>query len=60
MAGTERQSELRRRRTRRRKVASIKRRAKNASSGTKAELARKLRRMTPGAELIITQLSLEG
>jgi len=57
--GIERNRELRRLRKRRKKVAIIKRRAASASPSEKAVLASKLRSMTPGAEVLIQQLSLE-
>ncbi len=58
MAGTERQRELRRLRTRQRKTQMILARAKKASPAEKAELVRKLRQLTPGADVIIARESL--
>ncbi len=52
MAGTERRREIRRLRTRRKKTAEMVQRVK-AGSLDKTEAARKLRRMTPGADEII-------
>ena len=52
MAGTERRREIRRLRTRRKKTAEMVQRVK-AGSLDKTEAARKLRRMTPGADVII-------
>lgn len=52
MAGIERVREIRQRRTRRKKVAKLIARAK-AGTMEKAEVARKLRRLTPGADVII-------
>lgn len=58
MAGTERQREIRRRRQRREKVRYLSKRAEKASGGEKAEIARKLRKLTPGADVIIARLGL--
>lgn len=57
MAGTERRREIRRLRTRRKKTAQL---IKRAHAGTidKAEAARKLRRMTPGSQVIIDREGL--
>ena len=57
MAGIERVREIRRLRTRRKKTAKLIERAK-AGTIDKAEAARKLRRMTPGAEVIIAREGL--
>lgn len=60
MGGTvERQRELRRRRKRRQKLKIIKRRSEKATPSEKSVLAAKIRRMTPGAEIIIANLGLE-
>ena len=58
MAGIERVREIRRRRTRRRKTQILLARAKSGSM-SKAEVARKLRKMTPGANTIIAREELE-
>lgn len=58
MAGTERQRELRRLRARRKKTQQILAKAKKANSATKVELARKLRMLTPGADVIIKREGL--
>lgn len=58
MAGTERQRELRRLRTRRKKTQQILAKAKNANPAAKTDLARKLRMLTPGAEVIIQREGL--
>lgn len=58
MAGTERQRELRRLRTRRKKTKHILAKAKKSSAATKADLARKLRMLTPGADVIIKREGL--
>ena len=57
--GSERQREIRRRRTRRRKMGILKRRAVNASVSEKAIIAEKIRKLTPGAEELILRLALE-
>ena len=57
-SGIERVREIKRLRTRRKKVAKLIARAKAGSMG-KAEVARKLRRMTPGADVIIKREGLE-
>lgn len=57
--GSERQREIRRRRTRRRKMVIIKRRAAVANPTEKTILAEKIRKLTPGAEELITRLALE-
>lgn len=56
--GTERQRELRRRRTRSKKKAVYERRAAKASVSEKVALANKIRRLTPGAEQIVARLGL--
>ena len=57
MAGIERVREIRQRRTRRKKTATLIARAK-AGTMDKAEVARKLRRLTPGADVIIAREGL--
>ncbi len=57
--GTERQRELRRLRTRKRKTQMILVKAQKATAAEKVELVRKLRRMTPGADVIIKNAGLE-
>jgi hypothetical protein len=54
MAGIERVREIRRLRTRRKKTAMLIARV-NAGTMEKAEAARKLRRLTPGADTIISR-----
>ncbi len=54
----ERQKELRRRRKRLKAYEIIKRKAEKANPTEKAALATKLRRMTPGAEIMIERLGL--
>ncbi len=58
MAGSERAREIRRRRTRREKVAYWTKKAEKAGPAEKTEIARKLRLLTPGADVIIKRLGL--
>jgi hypothetical protein len=53
MAGTERQRELRRRRTRSKKLTLLHKRAEKSSKSEKTVIAQKLRRLSPGAEELI-------
>ena len=57
-SGIERVREIKRLRTRRKKVAKLIARAK-AGTMEKAEVVRKLRRMTPGADVIIEREGLK-
>ena len=57
-AGRERVREIRRRRTRRKKTAKFLAKVKNGTM-EKAEAARKLRRMTSGADVVIKREGLE-
>ena len=59
MPSSERQRELRRRRKRKQKVNLLRERAKKASASEKAEIANKLRAMTPGADVLIEAMELE-
>jgi hypothetical protein len=59
VAGSERGRELRRRRKRHEKVQRLQKRLVTASSSEKQEIARKLREMTPGAEVIISKWELQ-
>ena len=54
-----RMKELRQRRKRKKKMAVLKRKAVKASASEKAVMANKIRRMTPGAEIIIAAMGLE-
>lgn len=58
MPGSERQRELRRRRKRRATYDEFKAKLPKASPSEKAEIARKLRLMTPGAEELIKRWEL--
>lgn len=58
MAGSERKRELGRRRHRKQQVAKIKKRAEKASASERQVLCEKLRKLTPGAEVLIDTLGL--
>ncbi|MEM9467318.1 MAG: DUF6800 family protein [Actinomycetota bacterium] len=58
MPGSERQREIRRRRKRRGQVEALKKRLDKATASEKVEIARKLREMTPGAEVLIENWGL--
>ncbi len=60
MAGSERKRELRRRRTRTKKVTLLKARAVKATKSEKEVIAAKLRKITPGAQLLIDNMKLVG
>jgi hypothetical protein len=55
----QRQRELRQRRHRKKKMSILKRRAAKANTSEKLIIAGKIRRLTPGAEIIIETLGLE-
>lgn len=57
--GIERVRELRRRRSRRKKVGLLKRKAEAANPSEKINIANKLRGLTPGADVLITRMGLE-
>jgi hypothetical protein len=59
MGCSERAKEIKRRRHRRKKLELFKRKLKKATVSEKQHIADKLRSMTPGAEHLITALSLE-
>ncbi|WP_425400331.1 DUF6800 family protein [Aeoliella sp.] len=59
MPGSERQREIRRRRKRQKALEHLKSRLAKASASEKGEIARKLRAMTPGAEVLIHNWQLE-
>jgi hypothetical protein len=54
-----RHRELRQRRHRRKKLKMFKRRVSKATPSEKGHIAAKIRRLTPGAEIIISALGLE-
>lgn len=56
---SERERELRRRRKRKKKMDLLKKRAEKASASEKEVLAAKIRRLSPGAEQLITAMGLE-
>ncbi len=60
MTISERKKEIKRRRHRRQKVAKLKQRSVKATVSEKQAIAHKLRDLTPGAEMIIEKLGLEG
>lgn len=57
--GIERMREIRRRRTRRKKMDILKRKSAKANASEKLVIANKIRRLTPGAEVVISNLGLE-
>ncbi|MDZ4851335.1 MAG: DUF6800 family protein [Pirellulaceae bacterium] len=59
MAGTERQRELRRRRTRAKKLVHLAAKSKKASKTEKSVIVHKLRRLTPGAEQLIAAWNIK-
>jgi hypothetical protein len=56
--GTERTRELRRRRHRKKAVIKLTKRAEKGSKADKAIVADKLRKLTPGASVIIERLGI--
>ena len=56
---SDRKQEIKRRRHRRQKLEQFKRKLKKATTSEKLVMAEKIRRMTPGAEFIISDLALE-
>jgi len=58
MAGCERSREIRRRRKRKETYLAMQSKLAKASPSEKAEIARKLRLMTPGCELLIEKWEL--
>ena len=57
---SDRKQEIKRRRHRRKKLEHFKVRLKKATISEKSVIADKLRRMTPGAEVIIENLGLQA
>ncbi|HEV2970202.1 MAG TPA: DUF6800 family protein [Pirellulales bacterium] len=57
---SDRKQEIKRRRHRRKKMEHFKQRLKKATISEKSVIAEKLRKMTPGAELIIEHLGLQA
>lgn len=58
MSISERKKEIRRRRKRRAKLTHIKKRLPKATKSEQVEIARKIRDMTPGAEVVISNWGL--
>ena len=59
MSTIHRHRELKQRRHRKKKMKVLKRRATKANASEKLIIAGKIRRLTPGAEVIIANLGLE-
>ena len=59
MAISERRKEIKRRRHRRKKVAQFARKLKKATVSETADIAKKLRSMTPGGQVIVDNWELE-
>ena len=59
MSCSERKKELKRRQHRRKKLSLFARKLEKATVSEKAVIAEKLRRLTPGAEVIIARWDLE-
>jgi hypothetical protein len=59
VSASERRRELKRRRHRKVKMTHLRRRAEKANTSEKTVIAAKIRNLTPGAEQIIQNLSLE-
>lgn len=58
MSISERKKEIRRRRSRREKLTKLKKKLGKATKSEQVEMARKIREMTPGAEVIIANWGL--
>jgi hypothetical protein len=58
MSISERKKEIRRRRKRRTKLTHLKKRLGKATKSEQVEIARKVRDMTPGAEVVIANWAL--
>lgn len=56
---SDRKQEIQRRRQRKKKMGILTRKLKTASASDKTVIADKIRRMTPGADLIISRLGLQ-
>lgn len=59
MSCSERKTELRRRQHRRKKLSILERKLQKATVSEKVVIAEKLRRLTPGAEVLIARWDLE-
>ena len=60
MPASERSRELKRRRHRKKKLQKIKNKCEKATASEKVHLAGKIRRLTPGAEVLIESWGLEA
>jgi hypothetical protein len=60
MSISERKKEIKRRRKRREKLTHFKSRLGKATKSEQVEIARKVRSMTPGAEVIVAEWKLEA
>ena len=60
MSISERKKEIKRRRKRREKLTHLKQRLAKAPKSEQVEIARKVREMTPGAEVVIANWGLEA
>lgn len=58
MGASERKKEIRRRRKRREQVGHLKKRLAKATKSEQVEITRKLREITPGAEVLIANWEL--
>jgi uncharacterized protein with von Willebrand factor type A (vWA) domain len=58
VSASERKRELSRRRSRKAKLTKLKKKLPKATQSEKTEIARKLRHLTPGAELLIAEWKL--
>jgi hypothetical protein len=58
LACSERKTELKRRQKRRERITHLKKRLAKATKSEKVEIARKLREVTPGAEVLIANWGL--
>jgi hypothetical protein len=56
---SDRKQEIKRRRHRRKKLTKYQQRLKKATVSEKAQIAEKIRKMTPGADVIVKTLKLE-
>jgi hypothetical protein len=56
---SDRKQEIKRRRHRKKKLAVFKRKLKKATASEKAVIADKIRKMTPGSEIVIANLGIE-
>lgn len=57
---SERAKEIKRRRHRRKKIELFKRRLKKATASEKQHIAEKLRKLTPGAAVVIEELGIKA